>query len=407
MRAPYAYIRRSSRSRSDPGDISREFQTATVRALAGDDANLVILDGDWGKSAATDETDRRLDFLALLRSVEAGEVSTVYAYSTDRLARSVRWAVQFLDACEKAGTTIVTSEGRFAPHDDMARQMFQFQAITNESYSRQAKRKRASSIASMRDRGQKLGLPYYGSLPGEDLPAVIAAYRSTGSLSGAARELNRLGVKARRGHWAHSSVHGILARQGMVPKVGVRGAKHAQPHIFARLLRCHCGSILTGSTRSRGAKLYRCIRGEAEVAHGRKSVAETIIRRWAEGEVARLRPPAEPVALTDLEQERHAIAARVDRLRVAFLAGLVPEAEMLAQKRDLDDALTLLDLQGQAVQIPPFSWDHPDRDLNLALRALWSEVELDVTLQPVRAHWLVPDSWLAPAAPRSPAAPRD
>jgi hypothetical protein len=49
MRLPHAYIRRSSRSRSDPGDISREFQTETVRALAERDANLVILDGDWGK----------------------------------------------------------------------------------------------------------------------------------------------------------------------------------------------------------------------------------------------------------------------------------------------------------------------------------------------------------------------
>jgi DNA invertase Pin-like site-specific DNA recombinase len=367
--------------------------------LAGGDANLVILDGDWGKSAATDETDKRLDFLALLESVEAGEVSTVYAYSTDRLARSVRWAVQFLDACEKAGTTIVTSEGRFAPHDDMARTMFQFQAMQNEGYSRQAKRKRASSIESQRARGVKLGAPYYGALPDEDLAAVITAYNRIGSLVGTARELNRLGVKSRRGHWAHSSVQRILAREGLVPEHGVRGAAHRQPYIFARLLRCHCGHLLTGNVRPWGVA-YRCLLGEEDVDHPKKSISEGIILRWAEVEIGRLTPPSEPVALTDLVAERHALTARTDRLRVAFLAGLVTEPDMLEEKADIDSALTQLDLAGQAVQIPPFSWDHEPRDVNLALRALWAEVQLDEHLFPVRASWLVPETWLAPAAPR-------
>lgn len=407
MRAPIAYIRRSSKSRSDPGDISREFQTETVRSLAGDDANLVILDGDWGKSAATDETDKRLAFLELLASVERGEVSELYAYATDRLARSVRWAAQLLDACETAGTTIVTSEGRFAPGDDMARTLFHFQAIQNENYSRLAKKKRRATLERQRARGMKLGAPFYGGMAGEDLAAVVAAFDRTGSLSATARELNRLGVPSRRGHWAHSSVQRILAREGLVPEVGVRGGKHRMPHLFARLLRCHCGHLLTGSRRTDGSTIYRCLRAETSLDHDRKSIAEAVVLRWAVVEMARLRPPAEPVLMIDLESERHELAARLERVRVAFLAGIMDEPTMLREKADTDDALMRLHLQSRAVVVPAFAWNREPYEVNLALRALWSHVQLGPDLRPLHADWLLPAHWLADATPRSPAAPPD
>lgn len=406
MRRPVAYIRRSSKSRSDPGDISREFQTETVRTLAGGDANLMILDGDWGKSASADAIDKRLVFLELLASIERGEVSTLYAYSTDRLARSVRWSAQLLDLCEQAGVTIVTSEGRFAPHDDMARQMFHFAAMTNEAYSRQAKRKRASTLEQQRANGVKLGQPYYGGMAGEDLPTVRAVYDRTGSLRATALELNRLGVPSRRGHWAHSSVQRILAREGVVPEVGVRGAKHRHPHIFARLLRCHCGHLLTGTRRSDGTTIYRCSRGEATPDHGKQSVTEAIVMRWAIPEVARLRPPA-LITLTDLEDEHHALTVRHQRLKTAFLAGLVDDDEMRHEKSLIDDAVMRLESQAVAVHVPAFEWNHPPTEVNLALRALWQYVQLDADLQPLRAVWLLPERWLAESTPSTPPAPQN
>lgn len=405
MRAPYAYIRRSSHSRSDPGDISREFQTDAVRRLSGNAANLVILDGDWGVSAATEATHKRLAFLGLMEAVEKGEVSTLYAYSTDRLARSVQWAARLLDACEDAGTTIVTNEGTFEPGNDMARTMFQFQAINNESYSRQQKAKRRSTIIRQRERGAKLGCPYYGKLPGEDLPAVIAAYQRMGSLNATARELNRLGVKPRRTRWGRSSVHGILARAGLVPQSGTKGAKHRADHTFHRLLVCHCSHVLTGSRRDNGSTHYRCVRAETSVDHERKSVAESVIRAWAEGEMARLRPPKEQVVLADIDEERHGLTARLERLRTGYLDGLWDEPYMRQEKVRIDSALTLLDLQGQTIAVPDFSWDHQPRDLNLALRALWDHVQLGPDLRPLHAVWRVPDSWLAPAERGSPVAP--
>jgi hypothetical protein len=55
---PLAYVRRSTRSRNDPGDLSREFQVSKVRELAGADADrLDVRDHDWGRSASTDKTD--------------------------------------------------------------------------------------------------------------------------------------------------------------------------------------------------------------------------------------------------------------------------------------------------------------------------------------------------------------
>jgi hypothetical protein len=77
---PYAYIRRSALR--DGGDISRTFQTDVVRDLAGPDGSLLtIIDKDWGRSGATDETDKREAFLDLMAAVERGEVSAIYAYS--------------------------------------------------------------------------------------------------------------------------------------------------------------------------------------------------------------------------------------------------------------------------------------------------------------------------------------
>ena len=119
---PVAYIRRSVARKGDPGDVSRDFQVDKVRALAnGDGPRLRIIDGDWGRSAATDKTGQRVAFLGMLEDIERGLVSHVYAYSPDRLARSVEWSApagQRLPAGE--GGPITTTAGTVAPDDPAA-----------------------------------------------------------------------------------------------------------------------------------------------------------------------------------------------------------------------------------------------------------------------------------------------
>lgn len=271
---PAAYIRRSVARTSDPGDVSRQFQTEKVRALAGDDgSNLRIIDGDWGRSAAGEKTDKRLAFLALLDAVERGEVSTLYAYSADRLARSVRWSAQLLDACEAAGTTIVTGEGRFAPGDDMARQMFHFQAMQNEGALRQMVTKSSATASKRKERGDAMGRAPYGYIhsmvdgrsqlvprPGEDPAAIVAAFRLTGTYNGTAKLLNAnsgeevraddgslvgigVGLPTRFAgkYWDASTVRHVIMREAkeLVPVTPHQGSPaRSAGHIFARLLVC-------------------------------------------------------------------------------------------------------------------------------------------------------------------------
>src|SRR5664280_1140153 len=200
MSNPVAYIRRSVASRADPGDVSREFQTEAVRALAnGDAARLVIIDRDWGRSAATDKTGRRLAFLALLDAIEAGDVSALYAYSTDRLARSVEWSARLLNACRRAGVPIVTREGRIEPGDAGAALLFNVLAAVNENAlsGMEAKarasigRRQARNVEAGRAPNAGMGRKAYGP---ETTAAVLAAFDAAGSFLGATKALTAASV---------------------------------------------------------------------------------------------------------------------------------------------------------------------------------------------------------------------
>jgi len=127
-------------------------------------------------------------------------------------------------------------------------------------------------------------------------------------------------------------------------------------------------------------------------------VPESRVLEWAIIQATRLRPPTDRVALAEsTEAEQVALRARVDRLRVAFLAGLIDEPEMLAEKREIDEALTRLDLRGRVVTVPAIRWDREPREVNRALRLMWSAVQLDGDMRPVAADWQVPPDWIAPA----------
>lgn len=197
---PVAYIRRSVASRADPGDVSREFQTEEVRRLAGPDGPaLTIIDQDWGRSASTDKTSRRLAFLALLDGIEAGDVSTLFAYSTDRIARSVEWSARLLNACRRAGVPIVTREGRIEPGDAGAALLFNVLAAVNENAlsGMEAKarasigRRQARNVAAGRASNAGMGRKAYGP---ETTAAVLAAFDEAGSFLGATKLLTARGV---------------------------------------------------------------------------------------------------------------------------------------------------------------------------------------------------------------------
>jgi DNA invertase Pin-like site-specific DNA recombinase len=394
----------------DQESISPEMQLAAAQEYAAGfgDANLVVLT-DMNLSGKRGRQGRP-GFHALLSAVEAGEVSAIYSYSLSRLSRSVRDMLALADLCRAHDVPIrLARDADPDPTTATGRAVLGILSVMAQMEADLAQERARDTVEARRARGDVFTAPSF-----REHELVIEAYREAGTATGAAKLLTGRGVPTMRGKpvWFPSSVRVILERTApeMLPIVRKAGVKHAAPFTFYRLLRCHCGLTLTGGRHRTGKQagyvLYRCTRGRLTPGHGKTHIPESVVLEFAQREMARLRPPADLVALAEsTEAERHALTARLDRLRVGFLAGLVDEAAMLAEKAEVDAALMRLDLAGRAVRIPTFDWDHEPRDLNLALRALWGAIQLGPDLRPLRVEWLVPETWLAPAAPESPAAP--
>jgi DNA invertase Pin-like site-specific DNA recombinase len=375
-------------------------QLAAAREYAATfgDANLVVLtdmnvSGKRGRSS-------RPGFGALLTAIEAGEVSAIYSYSLSRLSRSVRDMMALAEMCRAHGVPIrLARDIDPDPTTATGRALLGILAVMAQMEADLASERALDAVAARRARGDRFGGPVFA-----EHQLVIDAYRTAGTATGAAKILTAAGVPTLRGKalWHPSTVRVILDRAApdLLPVIRKAGVKHSAPVIFYRLLRCWCGAMLTGWVHRKyqpGYVSYRCLRGRLTPDHGRAHVAETRLLEWARAEVARLRPPVDAVALAEsTDAEQAAIRARLDRLRVGFLAGLIEEPEMRAEKAELDAALMRLDLAGRAVRVEPIRLD-PDadpRETNLLLRALWDHVQLDRDFRPIRAEWLVPPTWL-------------
>jgi DNA invertase Pin-like site-specific DNA recombinase len=407
---PVAYIRRSVARRGDPGDVSREFQTDKVRALAnGDGVALRVIDADWGISADREQTHKRLAFLDLIASVERGEVSSIYAFALDRLARSVQWSARLLDACEDAGTIVVTGEGRFDPTDDRDRQMFHFYAMQNEGALRGMKRKAQASVGTRRTRGDVIGQRPYGEVrtrkdgvvvgQDEDAELVVETFRKAGSYFAAARQLNDDHVPTRSGGpWYPRTVQRIVNRQDRttVPLGQRRGVRSIGSRLFSGLLRCHCGAIM-GQTTSNWSPKYRCPNGVSDPDHARPyMVSEARLLPAMKAEAAHLRIPVDQVRLgTENASARAALEAKRERWIEQYAEGLIDKPTRDARLKAVSDAVNALDVAEALVAVPQaIDWTQSPASVNTVLRALWERVELGLDLLPARFVWRVPE-WRA------------
>lgn len=446
---PYAYIRRSVASRADPGDISREFQTEAVRTLAEEDADrLVIIDQDWGRSAATDKTDRRLAFLGLLDKIEAGEVSALFAYSADRLARSVEWSARLLNACRRAGVPIVTTQGRVNPGDEAATLLFHVLAATNEAALSGMEKKARASVERRQARNQAAGLPPnhgmgrkpYGSRPGEDIAKVMAAVEVAPSYAAAARLLNGCPVHCAHDHEHRESVatrDGALWTGTVVARIAQRldpdaprGAKRGwttakAPRIFTGLLRCPFdGQTLSSMPRHAGVNGqktdtvgYFCPGGRSLEGHPRPYVvAESKIRPWAEevlAEVATQYRVSRPkIDGAEVEAHREGLRAKAAGIGDAYAGGAYgvvgsPEAKTEMAKRlakiDQERAraeeairatVTLGDMIAGEFEVnafPLIDWAAEPDAVNRRLRRLWKAIRMRHyrgRFEPADAEWV-------------------
>src|SRR5688500_8179736 len=100
----YGYVR-VSRMTADQQKYSPAVQEERIRALAkaaGHDEVTVLSDLDISGA----EVEKRPDYLALVRAIEAGDAELVVAWDLSRLHRNRREAERFWDLVRDRGTEV-------------------------------------------------------------------------------------------------------------------------------------------------------------------------------------------------------------------------------------------------------------------------------------------------------------
>lgn len=405
-----AYLRRSFVDAESPGDISREAQRAAVRQLAqrdGHNGNIVEYD-DWGVSADVAKAAKRTDYARLLADMEAGRVSAVYAFDVDRLYRDPRDLIRLQDAASRHGVRIATTAGTLAvgDGDDPSAEAFAFIGAVFGRMELQKSKKRARAAREARKvRGDRFGHPAFGYKHVRDeqgrimavrddaqpVDAVLDAYRAAGSILGACRRLEDLGIPAPKGgsRWATSLVTRIIEREApdLLPRKTPAGLRTPTSAILAQLLRCpFCRKMLTPNVH-RG-QLY-CSNGARDRAtHPRYTVREVDVLPFVRERVDGLRMPGDRVKMADdSAADRARIEEDFRRVSRAYAAGGFTDDEYGAAVQRRDEAIAALDDTEAAIDIPRIDWTWPAADVNRLLRLLIEYVDLNDILQPVAIHW--------------------
>ncbi|MBF6606812.1 MAG: hypothetical protein IVW53_14685, partial [Chloroflexi bacterium] len=255
------------------------------------------------------------------------------------------------------------------------------------------------AVAVRRARGDRIGHPFYGERPGEDVGAVVAAYKDAGSIMGAARLLNGRGLPTRMGGpWSTVSVRAILIRLGAMEHRTRPGAKARAPFVLYGLLRCHCGHVLTGSRYRNGSDsaycAYKCHVARTVPGHGPGSVPEQRILPWVRDEVGRLRAPAVVTVAAANAAQRDALAGRLERAHELYIGGAISHERHAAEAAAVSAELDRLGDAEVVAAVPTIDWTWTPEKLNAVLRAIVERVELGPDLRPVKAIWTVPE-WRA------------
>lgn len=403
---PVAYLRKS-RVTTDR-HLSWEVQEGKVRELAdqhGENGNLLLL-SDWNRSGGKGANGRP-GYHQLVAMIDADQVSAVYSYSLSRLSRSISDFANLAELCIERKVPIRlaadqnldfgSASGRFVINVLVA-----IAQMERELASERSK----DTVAVRRARGDRIGHPFYGEKPGEDVAAVLAAYRDAGSVIGAGRLLNERGVPSRQGKpWSTTAVRGILQRHNALPLRKRPGAKNAAPFILYHLLKCHCGRMMsasrfrtTGGTKTRTyvQVVYRCLAGRTTVAHGRLNVSESKVIEWVKGEAARFRIPADEVEIGERDEaSKLELEARRRRVIDNYEDAVIDKAERDAKLLGIGEELARLEAVETVIDIPQaIDWTWEPKAINEVLRALWEHVQVDADMQPTEAVWRVPE-WRA------------
>jgi DNA invertase Pin-like site-specific DNA recombinase len=405
-----AYIRKSSLPGRGTAAVSYEMQERAVRDLAarnGDQLQEVL--SDWGRSGGS--LRRRPAYQAVLEAIERDGVTVIYSFSLSRLSRSLLDFADLLERCQRRKVRIrLVQEGDVDYSSATGRAFASMAAVFAQMERELAVERNAAAVSERRERGDILGQAPYGFRlvngalvrnPKEPLDAVFGAFRESGAFGGTARLLNERGIPTRHGRpWTHGVVSDVLRRTApsdlAVPLTQKRaGAKPLATAIFARLLRCHCGALLTPRRDVQaptGVSGYYCSRSYRIPGHARMHTPERPILEWARREAARLAIPADAALLETADDAALGhIENRRARVVDSYVDGAIDKAERDRRLRALDAEAERLSATTRIAEIPTIDWTWPPGELNGVLRALWDHIELDDELRAVRAEWNVPE----------------
>lgn len=421
---------RKSRSDDPTREVSREVQELAVRRLAAKDGFPdVTLYIDWDRSGDDAKIERRTAYTAMLQALSNGEISAIYAYSPDRLYRGMSTFVQLTRAASERDVRLVTANGEIeGDGTPLAVAYAQIGAVFAQLELNTAKARARAAADVRRRRGDHLGAVPYGyqlercpegvrlvRRPDQPTDIVLDAWERSGRRPRTcARILNdELGLKsARGGTWDRPSLLRLIAREApdRLPRRAPSGRRSEAPSParFAKLLRCHCGRTLTPNVHrerregraSTETVSYYCARGHASRAdHPRVYVAESVLMPWMKGEAGRLIIPFDEVVETaseGVQGQLDALDAKQERVIEAHIEGLIAKADRDRRLKEISSARERLDTRRRAVSAPVgrIDWSWPPTALNDVLRNLWSHVEVDEQLRPIRAEWAVSE-WRA------------
>jgi DNA invertase Pin-like site-specific DNA recombinase len=399
---PVGYIRVSH---EDEGDNARSLeeqqagQVAAVQTLAkrgGYQGDPVIFE-DWDRSADPKKEHRRTGFNAMLAAVERGEVSAIYARSLDRLYRSITTFTRLTTAAEKYGVRVETEREGVLGGDGspMAVAFAQITAVFANLELNTAKARAQSRVRRQREAGYRFGQAPYGELPGEDVGAIVEAFKEAGGYNGAVRLLNERDIRSRRSHlttaegaplgWSPRTIRSVLLRVApeLVPLNARKGSRTIAQHLFSRLLICpHDNSVMTTIPRRDASTAYVCRLGHraAKGTHPRPWViGERRLTGWAKAETAAILGHAQLVqqangtdaSLTDLR-------ARLSRFAELYGDGDITKDRYDQVKAEIEAEVARLEgMQRATITFRMgLDWSAPAGELNTRLRELWAGVRL-------------------------------
>lgn len=412
---PYSYVRKSRVFR-DKAIVSPEMQLEQVVRLAAGygDEDLVNL-SDMNISGQKGKEDRP-GFATLLEAIEADGVTAVYSYSLSRLSRSTKDILALAELCKAHGVPIrLARDPDPDPTSPSGQLILTMLAALATFESDVAKERARDIIETRRARGDKFGPP-----PFPHPEKIRAAFVATGSYHGAARLLTADGVPTMKGKpWRPTTVRQILLElaeddgelRALLPRSTTRpkavtittskgvkrtlrtigGSRASLPYTFYRLLRCHCGAVMTPTRRPKpdGTADYRCTRGRSDPNHSRPvSIAESVIRPWIVEEAGHLAVPA-VLDLPASDADREALAEEKRRCVDLYSRRLMTEEAFNARLAEIDETLASLDEREEAVP-DAIDWSLPAEEVNRDLRAIFRYVKLGEDLRPVEAVWRAP-----------------